>query len=239
MDDTVGLVLCDHDLPDMDGPELATTLRDRGWDDVPIVIMSANPGLIHADPAHRLIKAVLQKPIPRAELYSRLMALDTPLFAPGQPREGDTSEAQPDQARAGQRQMRVLAAEDNRTNQLILGKMTKDLDIELRFVANGVEAVDAYSDFDPDLIFMDISMPKMDGKQATAEIRRIEVGTGRHVPVVALTAHAMAGDDRGILAAGLDHYLTKPLHKKLICQMIKDHCPQAARPVIADPRADA
>jgi hypothetical protein len=130
--------------------------------------------------------------------------------------------------------MRVLAAEDNRTNQLILKKMVKDLNINLRFAANGIEAVDAFEDFDPDLIFMDISMPKMDGKQATGEIRRFEIETGRHVPIVALTAHAMAGDDQGILSAGLDHYLTKPLHKKLIHQMILKHCPKNAIPIIAE-----
>lgn len=121
--------------------------------------------------------------------------------------------------------MRVLAAEDNRTNQLILKKMVKDLNIDLRFASNGIEAVEIYQAFEPDLIFMDISMPKMDGKQATAEIRGLEVATGRHVPIVALTAHAMAGDDQEILSAGLDLYLTKPLHKNRIHQMILQHQP--------------
>jgi hypothetical protein len=129
--------------------------------------------------------------------------------------------------------MRVLAAEDNRTNQLILRKMVKDLNIDLRFAANGTEAVEAYQDFDPDLVFMDISMPGMDGKQATAEIRRREIETGRHVPIIALTAHAMAGDDQGILSAGLDHYLTKPLQKRKIHQMIQNHQPDGTDPLIA------
>ena len=209
----------------MDGLELATTLRDRGWCDLPIVVMSANPGMIHADPAHRLIEGVLQKPIPRAELYSRLVALGAPDFAHNQVKEPASPNVIPTRNPEDQRLMRVLAAEDNRTNQLILKKMTKDLNIELHFVANGLEAVEAYETFAPDLIFMDISMPQMDGKQATAEIRRREIATGRHVPIVALTAHAMAGDDKGILSAGLDHYLTKPLHKKLIHDMIHQHRP--------------
>ncbi|MEX0306395.1 MAG: response regulator [Ruegeria sp.] len=231
VDDGIDLVLCDHDLPDMDGLELATTLRDKGWGDLPIVVMSANPGVIHADPAHRLIDGVLQKPIPRAELYSRLMALGAPVFRPDR-KDECCAEPEPESlAPQDQRLMRVLAAEDNRTNQLILRKMTKDLNIDLKFVSNGLEAVEIYTEFDPDLIFMDISMPKMDGKEATDEIRRREIGTVRHVPIVALTAHAMSGDDQGILAAGLDHYLTKPLHKKLIHQMILDNCPAEARPV--------
>ncbi len=231
---TVDLVLCDHDLPDMDGLELATTLRDRGWGDLPIVVMSANPGIIHADPAHDLIEGVLQKPIPRSELYARLTALGVPDRVPPPDQAQMKDSEPPAMPAADQRRMRVLAAEDNRTNQLIFSKMTKDLNVDLRFVADGLEAVEAYEDFAPDLIFMDISMPKMDGKQATEEIRRREIGTDIRVPIVALTAHAMAGDDQGILATGLDHYLTKPLHKKLIVQMIVDNCPRDACPVIAE-----
>ncbi|WP_209505187.1 MULTISPECIES: response regulator [unclassified Ruegeria] len=225
MNDQIDLVLCDHDLPDMDGLDLAVSLRDRGWGDIPVVVMSANPGLIHAHPARDLIDGVLQKPIPRSELYGRLMALDGSSLERGPLDVGKTVSKKRDSESAHPRRMRVLAAEDNRTNQLILKKMVKDLNIDLRFASNGIEAVEIYQAFEPDLIFMDISMPKMDGKQATAEIRRLEVATGRHVPIVALTAHAMAGDDQGILSAGLDHYLTKPLHKNRIHQMILQHQP--------------
>ncbi|WP_170772961.1 response regulator [Ruegeria lacuscaerulensis] len=229
IDSSVDLVLCDHDLPDMDGLELATTLKERGWGELPIVVMSANPGTIHANPARHLIEGVLQKPIPRSELYARLTALGQhKVDAPAQ----QETEPAPATDTLDQRLMRVLAAEDNRTNQLILQKMVKTLNIDLRFANNGAEAVEAYMNFNPDLIFMDISMPGMDGKQATGEIRRHEIQTGRAVPIVALTAHAMAGDDQGILSAGLDHYLTKPLQKRKIHQMILDHEPDDAQPVI-------
>jgi len=77
----------------------------------------------------------------------------------------------------------------------------------------------------------------MDGKQATMEIRKIEEETGRHVPIVALTAHAMAGDSEGILAAGLDHYLTKPLRKALILERIGEYAPQDAQPIDLSPAA--
>ena len=129
----------------------------------------------------------------------------------------------PAPAAGGARQMRILAAEDNRTNQLVFRKMVKDLNIELQFANNGVEAVALYQSFEPDLVFMDISMPEMDGKEATGEIRKLEALTGRHVPIVALTAHAMTGDSDGILAAGLDHYLTKPLRKAVILERILQH----------------
>jgi signal transduction histidine kinase/CheY-like chemotaxis protein len=130
------------------------------------------------------------------------------------------------------RLMRVLAAEDNKTNQLVLRKMVKDLNIELRFANNGLEAVAAFSEFKPDMIFMDISMPKMDGKEATREIRKLEKSIGGHVPIVALTAHAMDGDSEGILAAGLDHYMTKPLRKAAIHERVVEHCPPDVQDVL-------
>ncbi|MGV6803984.1 MAG: response regulator [Ruegeria sp.] len=235
MNGSVDLVLCDHDLPDMDGLDLAATLRNRGWPDTPFVLMSANPAVVHADPNHRMIQGVLQKPIPRAELFSRLTALGmTSISAPEKtPRQ--TISSQSGDGSSDLRKMRVLAAEDNRTNQLILAKMTKDMNVEMKLVSNGQAAVETCADFDPDLIFMDISMPGMDGKQATGEIRRREIGTGRHVPIVAMTAHALAGDEQGILAAGLDHYLTKPLQKKRISEVIQTYCPVDVQPVIVEP----
>ena len=130
------------------------------------------------------------------------------------------------------RQMRILAAEDNKTNRLVFSKMVQALDIDLQFANNGLEAVEGFQSFEPDLIFMDISMPEMDGKEATQKIREIEAESGgdTRVPVVAVTAHAMAGDAEEILAAGLDKYLTKPLRKKAILQEIQTHCPADCLP---------
>ncbi|MGH1330293.1 MAG: response regulator [Paracoccaceae bacterium] len=129
------------------------------------------------------------------------------------------------------RKMRILAAEDNKTNQLVFKKMVKTLDIELTFANNGREAIALYQSTAPDLIFMDISMPEVDGKEATRQIRALEAQSGGHIPIVALTAHAMAGDDQEILAAGLDHYLTKPLRKAAIIERIEAERPQDCAPV--------
>jgi signal transduction histidine kinase/CheY-like chemotaxis protein len=128
------------------------------------------------------------------------------------------------------RQLRVLAAEDNRTNQLVFRKMLQDLNIDLRFAANGLEAVAAYDSFSPDLVFMDISMPKMDGMEATRTIRERESGSQTHVPIIAMTAHAMDGDAERILAAGLDYYLTKPLKKADILSKITELAPAMCAP---------
>ncbi|QBF29822.1 response regulator [Thalassococcus sp. S3] len=252
IDDSVDLVITDHNMPGMDGYELATLLREGG-NDVPIVMLSSNATHQQTDPARQYLHAVLQKPIPRRDLFAKLAELDGQQGPAGDagkpssahkvdavvshkaetPAEPKASSAQPPTAQTGpdspaKRLMRILAAEDNKTNQLVFRKMIKDLEVELKFANNGLEAVQAYVDFAPDLIFMDISMPKMDGKEATGEIRKIEAGSGSHVPIVALTAHAMDGDEQGILDAGLDFYLTKPLRKTAIHARIAEHCPADA-----------
>jgi CheY-like chemotaxis protein len=126
--------------------------------------------------------------------------------------------------------MRILAAEDNRTNRLVLSKMIALLDVELAFAHDGEEAVAAFRRHRPDLIFMDISMPRMDGRAATRAIRQLPGGA--QVAIVALTAHAMEGDAEEIMASGLDHYLTKPLRKPLLLQAIARFQPEGTRPPI-------
>jgi CheY-like chemotaxis protein len=164
--------------------------------------------------------AVLQKPILRSDLYRHLQSLAS---SP----EPEVVKAAPVPV-ADLRQMRVLAAEDNRTNQLVFQKMVRDMDIDLVFADNGRIAVELFQSFQPDLIFMDISMPEMDGKEAARTIRGLG-GAGAKVPIVALTAHAMDGDAEAILASGIDQYLTKPLRKTAIEGALVEHRPQDTR----------
>ncbi|MEM0934768.1 MAG: ATP-binding protein [Pseudomonadota bacterium] len=141
------------------------------------------------------------------------------------------------------RLMRVLAAEDNKTNRFVLSKLLSRLDIDLHFAVDGQEAVDLYESLAPDLILMDISMPRLDGKDAARAIRAQEAAlpldAARHVPIVAMTAHALDGDKEDILASGIDHYLTKPLRRAEIMDYIVAHCPDACQPVEAESRAVA
>ncbi|MFC3612683.1 response regulator [Lutimaribacter marinistellae] len=231
MNDGVDLILSDHNMPGMDGLQLAEAMAQQGWDTVPFILLSSNPGAAQSHAARTKVSAVLQKPLPRAELFARLAAVAGKVDAKPTQKTAQTPQQKAPDAASGP--MRVLAAEDNRTNQLVLKKMVKDLDIDLRFASDGKQAVEIYKDFAPHLVFMDISMPGMDGKEATAEIRRLEAGTDQRVPIVALTAHAMTGDSEGILAAGLDHYLTKPLRKSLIREKIAEACPLGTRIVAA------
>ena len=217
-DSSYDVVLTDHLMPEMDGVQLLDHIRVAGHT-LPVILLSSNPsnlGDLALDFA-----AILQKPILRSDLYRHLQALSLPEPAP-------PIQAAP-VAPGDLRQMRVLAAEDNKTNQLVFQKMVRDMDIELRFADNGRIAVEMFQDFQPDLIFMDISMPEMDGKEAARCIRAM----GSKVPIVALTAHAMEGDDEAILAAGIDRYLTKPLRKTLLEAVLAEACPTGARPPVA------
>ncbi|MGL4321662.1 MAG: response regulator, partial [Paracoccaceae bacterium] len=135
------------------------------------------------------------------------------------------------------RPMRVLTAEDNRTNQLVFRKMVQDLPIELTFANNGLEAVELFKSLQPDLIFMDISMPELDGRDAARAIRVAEGGSARHTPIIALTAHSMDGDAENILAAGIDEYMTKPLRKTAILTALSAHCPKGAHKIEVDQAA--
>jgi len=110
---------------------------------------------------------------------------------------------------------RVLVAEDNLVNQKVAQRLLEKLDYRVEVVANGQAAVAAWQSGRHDLILMDCQMPVMDGYEATRQIRRLEDGK-THIPIVALTAHAMTGDDEKCRAAGMDDYLTKPIdHARL------------------------
>jgi hypothetical protein len=121
----------------------------------------------------------------------------------------------------GPRRLRLLAAEDNKTNQLVFAKMLSGFDIDIEFANDGREAVDLFQKFRPDIIFTDISMPVMDGKDAAREIRALEQRSNRpRTPIVAMTAHALDGDEQDILSAGIDHYMTKPIRKAVLSDHI-------------------
>ena len=125
------------------------------------------------------------------------------------------------------RPMRILVAEDNRTNQLVFQKMVRDLAVDVVFANNGAQAVDLFQSFQPDLIFMDIAMPQMDGCQAALAIRQIEAGQS-HLPIIALTAQVAEEGLPTLLAAGIDRHLTKPVQKAALREVMDAFCPNAA-----------
>ena len=229
-DDAYDVVITDHDMPEMDGITLAERIQARGLT-MPIMLLSSNLAMRRDSERPAKLAAVLQKPVLRSELYGRLQALTAPVAPVAFVAAPVVA---PVAVLKGARVMRVLAAEDNRTNQLVFRKMVKDIDIELTFANNGREAVELYQSFMPDMIFMDISMPEMDGREAAQAIRTLEFGGKWHVPIVALTAHALEGDSDSIFAAGIDRYMTKPLRKSAITGALVEFCPTDARPILPE-----
>ncbi len=109
------------------------------------------------------------------------------------------------------RQLRVLLAEDNAINQKLAVRLLEKQGHLVKVANDGQEALAALEDGKFDVVLMDVQMPNMSGLEAAAAIRALERGTGRHVPIVAMTAHAMKGDQERCLEAGMDGYISKPI----------------------------
>ncbi|CAN7286719.1 response regulator [Mesorhizobium sp. LjRoot246] len=105
----------------------------------------------------------------------------------------------------------ILIAEDNDVNQLVFGQILNGLGLSYRIAGNGRTAVEMYRALRPKLILMDVSMPEMNGYEATRAIRAMETSTGTHIPIIGVTAHALKGDRDKCIEAGMDDYLPKPV----------------------------
>jgi CheY-like chemotaxis protein len=119
-----------------------------------------------------------------------------------------------------QRGLRLLLAEDNAVNQVLAVRLLQKQGHQVVVVGNGKEALAALEEQSFDLVLMDVQMPEMGGFEATAAIREQERGTGRHQPILAMTAHAMKGDRERCLEAGMDGYVSKPIQPKELLQAI-------------------
>jgi CheY-like chemotaxis protein len=119
----------------------------------------------------------------------------------------------------------VLLAEDNAVNRKVATRMLEKRGHQVVVTLNGKEALAALQKDTYDLVLMDVQMPEMDGLEATRTIRGLELGTGFHQRIIALTAHAMVGDRERCLEAGMDGYLTKPLRPQDLDQLLES-CPQ-------------
>ena len=157
------------------------------------------------------IAGYLMKPISQAGLLEAILAVL------GMPSDGSDGfhVVTRHSLRESRRKLRILLAEDNKVNQLVASRLLEKRGHTVFIAENGREAVAALED--PivggfDLILMDVQMPDMDGFEATRLIRAREKGTGNHLPIIAMTAHAMKGDEERCLAADMDGYISKPIH---------------------------
>ena len=123
----------------------------------------------------------------------------------------------------------VLIAEDNEVNQIVFKQILLDLGVEFKIANNGQEAVELWEKFKPAVVLMDVSMPVMNGHEATREIRRREQSLGYKTPICAITAHALRGDKEDCIAAGMDDYISKPVSPDVMVNKIKAMLPSCHR----------
>jgi CheY-like chemotaxis protein len=119
--------------------------------------------------------------------------------------------------------LRILVAKDNSVNQVLAVRLLEKRGHSVTVAGNGKEALAALEKDTFDLVLMDVQMPEMDGFEAKAAIREKEKASGHHLPVIAMTVHAMAGDRERCVEAGMDDYITKPIQPQELSELLKRH----------------
>ena len=202
------LALVDHQMPGMDGMELTRAIKaDPALASLPVVMLTSLGSRAEAVSWPEGISGWLTKPVRQSRLLDCVMnALGEGARAPAPRHRG------PDLKEVEVRfRHRILVAEDNVVNQKVAVRMLEKLGCRVDVAADGKEALEALRLVPYALVLMDCQMPEMDGYEATAAIRGAERVTGSHIPIIAMTAHAMEGDREKCLEAGMDDYIAKPV----------------------------
>ena len=195
------LVLLDAHMPDLDGFEVARQIRGHfSGEDTSIVMLSS---VDLRGPADSTVDRYLVKPVARGDLQRAMFSVMGKSLMPVPAFASKAAPAQPG--------LRVLLAEDNPVNQRLVLRSLQKRGHQVTLAGDGRQAVQAHAESVFDIILMDVQMPELDGLEATHIIRSTEGVEGRYTPIIALTAHAMAGDHERCLHAGMDGYVTKPI----------------------------
>jgi two-component system, sensor histidine kinase and response regulator len=213
------LAVLDMQMPGMDGTQLARAISAEPAISSTRLVLLTSIGISINETARMAgVEVVLSKPVRQSQLHDALATmLGTPTETQARPQRESVRTAPHAIPEAEGRASRghVLLAEDYPVNQMVAMRMLERSGYGVDAVNNGREAVEALSNIPYAAVLMDVQMPEMDGYEATAEIRRRE-GSGRHTPVIAMTADAMQGDRERALAAGMDDYIAKPVkHEEL------------------------
>ena len=214
------LVLLDCHMPEMDGFQVAERIKeDHRLAGATIMMLTSGGQRGDGERCRELgIAAYLTKPIRQAELLEAIrLALGTAAAEDGKPATLITRFTLQEQRRP----LHVLVAEDNPVNQMLATALLKKRGHTVEAAGNGIEAVAAWEGQHFDLILMDIQMPQMDGFEALSIIREREKESGGHTPIVAMTAHAMAGDRQRCLQAGMDDYISKPIQAQTFIETVE------------------
>ena len=212
------LVLTDALMPDVDGYTLAEQIAaDAQLKSVTIMLLTSAGSAALRGRRAAMFAATLVKPVKQSELLDAIVtAFAAAIDGPPRPRTKPSR-----RLRRAARVLRVLVAEDNLTNQKLVSALLDQHGHHVSIVSNGRLAVERAAQEPFDIILMDVQMPEMSGLEATAAIREAERHTGRHIPIVALTARAMAGDREQCLAAGMDAYVSKPVQAEELFSTIE------------------
>ncbi|HUI07790.1 MAG TPA: response regulator [Verrucomicrobiae bacterium] len=226
------LGLLDCMMPEVDGFGLAEQIRANPdlAQTALIMVSSAGHGGVSARCREIGLAGYLSKPLKQSELFD---AIVTALSEEPRTPEPLTPAAPPPVRR---RNLRVLLAEDNPVNQRLIVKLLEKQGHQIVLTGNGKEALAALDGQRFDLVLMDVQMPEMDGLETTATIREREKSGGGHVPIIAMTAHALKGDCERCLEAGMDAYVAKPVQSRLLFEAIAKVVP--ARTATEDPNTD-
>ena len=219
------LVLLDGMMPQMDGLTLAGQIRQNPElrDTKLIMLSSAGSSEDSARCRELGIVYCLMKPVKQSELLDAIIALlsvATSDEGVRQPPEGESLPAA--------RSLRILLAEDGLVNQKVAVNLLQDRGHEVTVANNGQEALDAHARASFDVVLMDVQMPAMDGFEATALIRQKERASGAHIPIIAMTAHAMKGDRERCLDAGMDGYIAKPIRAHQLYEAVEQMAARAS-----------
>ncbi len=217
------LVITDVHLPDGDGFALIEKMNRQ-----PAL---ADAGIMMFTPGHKLVEAArcrdmgvaayITKPIRANELREALQAAHAQtLSQPGEAQALLRPEGAPLEKRLG-RALRILLAEDNPVNQRLTLRLLEKRGHTVVAAADGVEALEALDRHAFDLVLMDVQMPRMDGFQVTAILREREKLTGGHLPIFAMTAHVLKGDEERCLTAGMDGYIPKPISPQALIAVVE------------------
>jgi signal transduction histidine kinase/CheY-like chemotaxis protein len=204
------LILLDSRMPDMDGFTFARHVKSDPRFESAIIMMLTSAG--QRGDASRCrdlrISAYLVKPIQQLELLKAILMVLGHNVGPDEQQSGLVTRHS---LREDRRHLRILLAEDNPVNQMVALRLLEKMGHTVMVVANGRDAALMVEQQEFSLVLMDVQMPNMDGFEATRVIRQNEDGTRKHIPIVAMTAHAMKGDRERCLEVGMDGYIAKPI----------------------------
>ena len=207
----IDALITDGHMPEYDGFMLIEAVREMAaYQQLPVVLLTSGSRPGDIEKCKQLnVAGYMIKPITRDELYRVLINI----FADNRVSHVDSTKAQVFTKHIGEKfgSLNILVAEDNTVNQRLVQRMLEKAGHRVEIAANGEEAIEKWQNGQFDLILMDIQMPVMDGYEATRKIREMEVNSGKHTPIIALSANAMKAHREKGLTAGMDGYVTKPI----------------------------